>query len=747
MIVVATPGTVSRASDEGSGSALMGDVWGGVAATLVALPASLAFGVAVYGPLAGPAAGALAGLLGAVALGIVAPLAGGTPRLITAPCAPAVAVLSAFALEMSTRFPGDPARVLVLMTLVALLSGGIQVALGLLRAGTIIKYIPYPVVTGYLSGVGVVILLKQLAPLFGLERGVPLVHGMLTPSAWQWPALAVGVTTIATTALAPRITKAVPPAILGLAGGLVAYGATSFVRPELRALAGNAFVIGPIGGTGASFTEVFRSRFASLGAVHASDVWLVLGPATTLAVVLSLDTLKTCVVVDAMTGGRHESNRELFGQGVANLASALVGGMSGAGTSGPTLVGIASGSRTRRAALIEGGLVLVCFLVLGGVVAWAPLAALAGILVVVAFRMFDYSAMTWVKRRATRFDFAVVVAVITVAVGVDLITASVVGVALSILIFIRNEARAPVIRRKLDGAHLFSKHRRLPEHVEILTEHGGETLVCELQGSLFFGTTDQLRTELAKDLDSRRTIVFDMRRVDAVDLTATHILEQMREQMRRRGGTMVFCHLPRSFAGHEDAERYLRDVGLLEEDTDGGAPGYYSELSDALAWAEDRILAERTPPRTSEAPLELLDMSMFQGRKAETLAHLSECVEKRMVATGELVFRHGDAGDEIFFVRSGSVRISLPVGDERLHVASFGRADFFGEICFFDGGLRTADAVAEYPTSLYVISRAKFDAVGREHPRLAHALFADLARSMALRLRLADRELSTLEES
>ena len=138
--------------------------------------------------------------------------------------------------------------------------------------------------------------------------------------------------------------------------------------------------------------------------------------------------------------------------------------------------------------------------------------------------------MAWSKRRATRFDFAVVVAVIGVAVGIDLITASGVGVALSILLFIRNESRAAVIRRKLEGSQLFSKRRRLPEHVEVLTEYGAETLVVQLQGSLFFGTTDQLRTELAADLRGAPQIIFDMRRVDAVDLTAAHILEQMRDR-------------------------------------------------------------------------------------------------------------------------------------------------------------------------------------------------------------------------
>ncbi|MEZ4390654.1 MAG: SulP family inorganic anion transporter [Polyangiales bacterium] len=722
-----------------------GDLWGGLAATLVALPASLAFGVAVYGPLAGAGAGALAGLLGAVALGVVAPLAGGTPRLISAPCAPAVAVLNAFALQTAARHPGEAGRVLVLMSLVGLLAALAQIALGAARAGTVIKYIPYPVVTGYLSGVAVVIFLKQLPALLGLGAGVSLSHGLMTPSAWQGPAMGVGAATVVGMILAPRVTRAVPPAIVGLGAGVLAYGAFAALRPELRSLAGNALVIGPLGaGGGAGFADAFRARASALRALGLSDLREVLGTAATLAVVLSLDTLKTCVLVDATTGGQHDSNRELFGQGAANLVSATAGGMPGAGTSGPTLVAIASGAQTRWAGVIEGALVLVAYLALGPVVAWAPLAALAGILAVVAVKMFDFGVLSWARHRATAFDFAVVVTVIAVAVGVSLITASGVGVALSILLFIRNEARTSVIRRRLRGDEVFSKRRRLPAEMAVLARDGAATLLVQLQGSLFFGTTDQLRAALASDLAERDTVVFDLRRVDAVDLTAVHILAQMREQLRRRGATMILCRLPRSFAGQDDPERYLRDAGLLDE---GDEPMLFAQLSDALAWAEDRTLAASGLVSADEAPLDLLDMTMFQGRKAETLASLMGAIEARAVAAGDAVFRHGDEGDELFFVRRGCVRIALPMTEGSLHVASFGRGDFFGEIAFLDGGARTADALAEADTELYALSRKRFDEVSAAHPRLGQGLFASLARAIALRLRRADDEITTLEES
>jgi SulP family sulfate permease len=735
----ARPVTSSRA-------AWAGDVWGGLASSLVALPASIAFGVAIFAPLGlGAGVGALAGLLGATALGTIAPLLGGTPRLVSAPCAPAVAVMSAFAVEMVSRQHAEPARVMVLLTLVGLLAAAIQVGLGLMKAGTIIKYIPYPVVTGYLSGVGIVILLKQLPALFGLATGTSLFHGMSTPSLWQWPSLVVGGATIAAMTLGPRLTRAVPAAVLGLLGGAAAYGLIAAFRPELRQLAGNPFVIGPIGGQGPSFSSAFGARLASIGALHWADLSHVVGPATTLAVVLSLDTLKTCVLVDAMTGSIHESNRELLGQGIANAASSLVGGMPGSGTSGPTLVNLASGGQTRWSAVLEGVAVLVAYLALGSVVAWAPLAALAGILAVVAFRMFDWAAMRWVTHPSMAFDFAVVIVVIAVAVGVDLISASAVGVAFSILIFIRNESRSAIIRRKLPGDRVFSKSRRLPAHMDLLAQHGQETVVIELQGSLFFGTTDQLRTQLQEELAARRTIIFDLRRVDALDLTAAHILSQMMGQLAKRGASAVFCNPPRFLAGQQDVPAYLAEIGLVRPDD---AEALFPSLSDALAWAEDRLLTEHGAlGADDDGPLALLEMGMFAGRKKETTEDLLHCVEQRSVRAGEAVFHKGDEGDEIFFIRAGRVRISLPLDGKRLHLASFGRGDFFGEIVFLDGGRRTADALAECDAELYVISRQRFDTLAAAHPRLGQAIFAGLARVLALRLRVTDGEISALEEA
>src|SRR5512141_254086 len=170
-----------------------GDFWGGLAAMLVALPSAIAFGVTIYAPLGASYAsqGAIAGILGTMALGVVAAGFGGTRRLISAPCAPAVAVLSAFAIELTQRGV-PPGSALVLMAVVALLCGLLQIGFGVIGLGKLIKYMPYPVVSGYLSGVGLIIIISQVPKFLGTPKGMHFWEALRSPAAWNWNGVIVG---------------------------------------------------------------------------------------------------------------------------------------------------------------------------------------------------------------------------------------------------------------------------------------------------------------------------------------------------------------------------------------------------------------------------------------------------------------------------------------------------------------------------------------------------------------------------
>jgi len=729
----------------GGNGRLSGDLWGGLAAMLVALPSSIAFGVLVYGAL-GPeyaGEGALAGIVGAAALGIVAPLVSRNGGFITAPCAPAAAVLADLAVELAAKGGLSPGRITALLALTALLSALLQLLYGLLRAGRLIKFIPYQVVTGYLSGVALIIALGQLPKLLGLPQGTALLHGLASPELWNWYGIGVGVVTIAAMFAGPRLTQRVPAPILGLAAGIAAYFALALLQPGLLRVETNPLVIGPIQVSG-TLLDAISSRASQLLEMRASEVELVLVSALTLSVLLSIDTLKTGVVLDALTRRRHDSNRELVGQGAANAVSFLVGGMPGAGTMGATLVNFTSGGRSPWSGIAEGSFVVAAYVLLGGLIAWVPIAALAGVLLAVAWRMFDRDMFRLAAHSATRVDFAVIAAVVIVA-QIALIAASAVGIALAMLLVIRDQIRGSVIVSLLDLRAMRSKRRRLAAENESIQEHGQDAAVVQLQGNLFFGTTDQLFTQLERELGKLRYLLVDLRRVHTMDFTAAHLIEQMRDRLAERGGELLFSGMPSSLPMHAHIEGYLAELGLVRQ---GGGIRVFTTRDAALEWMEDHLL-EAAGWRSGQevTPLALGEIEMFKSLDSTALHALSAVVGELSVAAGARVFGRGDDGDEIFFVRRGRVHALLPLeGGKRHHLATFCSGDFFGEIAFLDRGERSADVEAHTATDLYVLSRARFEVLAGRDLKIAGLVFERLSFALAQRLRTADAELRVLEE-
>lgn len=725
---------------------LAGDFWGGLAAMLVALPSAIAFGVTIFSPLGGAYAayGALAGILGVTALGLVAPALGGTQRLITAPCAPAAAVLSAFAIEFM-HGGATPESVLLLLVVIGLLAGTLQVIYGAVGLGRLIKYMPYPVVSGYLSGVGLIIIGSQVPKLLGVPNNLHFWQALLTPSAWHWQGIVVGAITAAVMVGAPRLTTRVPAVILALAGGVLAYFGLGLFDASLLVVEGNRLIVGPMGGggSGGGFAAAFAGRVDAVQTLDLGQLKALLVPALTLSVLLSIDTLKTCVVLDALTRSRHNSNRELIGQGLGNIASGVVGGIPGAGTMGATLVNMSSGAVSRVSGVFEGALALVAFLILGSLIAWVPIGALAAILIVIGARMIDRHSLALIKSPHTVLDFCVILAVVAVALFVGLIPASGTGIVLAIFLFIREQLSGSIIRRKTYGNTTFSKQMRPQEDMEILEARGDQSVIFELQGSLFFGTTDQLYTALEPELKTRKYIVLDMRRVQTIDVTAAHLLDQIRDMMADKNGFLVYSHLPTNLPSGQDMQRYFDQIGLAPYKS---AARVFDELDSAKEWIENRILKEADTTQAEEAPLAIHEFDLFAGRKKETLAALDAHLQRVSYRAGEKLFARGDTGDELFFVRKGLVRFMLPLnGNQAKHLSTCGRGAFFGEMAFLDGDARSADAIAFTDVELFVLSRKTFDAFAEEHKKVAAQLFEGLASVLTGRVRYLTAELVALD--
>ena len=723
-----------------------GDFWGGLAAMLVALPAAVAFGVTIYSAI-GPeyaAFGALAGILGATALGLIAPTFGGTDRLISAPCAPAAAVLSAFAIELVKQGVA-PASIVLLLTVLGILTGLIQILIGFLGFGKLIKYIPYTVVSGYLSGVGLIIIGSQIQKFVGAPGGTIWWEAMISPDLWDLRGIAVGSATVIVALVAPKVTKAVPSTILGIFAGVLAYFALANHDSSMLTLADNKLVLGAIGATGEGYFGTIAGRWHEIGGLTLAQVAGLFGSALTLAALLSIDTLKTCVVIDQMTRTRHEPNRELVAQGVANIASSTIGGIPGAGTMGASMVNLSSGAQTRISGIAEGVLALVAALLLGTFIAWIPIATLAGILIVIGLRMIDTEPLHFLESRATVFDFAVVATVIGVALTVGLIAASAAGVAMSILLFVREQVGGSVVRHKTFVSRRSSTWYRPEAEMRVIEQKGDRAVIFELQGSLFFGTTYELYSVLEPEIKMRDYVILDLRRVQSVDITAAHMLNQVRDMLMERGIPLLLSNVREQLPNGRNLREFFEQTGLTRS-TD--SVKVFPILESAIEWVEDRIVGDTVTPTSEEAPLTIPEMEMFKGRKDETLADLETRMEQRTYKAGETIFSIGDPGNELYLIRRGEIKIMAPISGSRSlhHIATFGRGNFFGGLALLDGRPRSDNATAHTDTDLYVLSLEQFNKLAEEHKRLAFILITAIARTLAQRLRHVDGELTLLHE-
>jgi SulP family sulfate permease len=502
-------------------------------------------------------------------------------------------------------------------------------------------------------------------------------------------------------------------------------------------VAGNPLIIGPIpAGAGGGLLDAITGRWLQLGELKLSAIGNVFIPALTLAVLLSIDTLKTCVVLDAMTRSSHDSNRELAAQGVGNIASACIGGMPGAGQMGATLVNLSSGGQTRMSGVSEGIFALLAFALLGSLVAWIPVAALAGILIVVGVRMIDRHSFQLLKSPWTVFDFVVIVAVVVTALTVSLIAASGIGIVLAMLLYIREQLASTVIRRKAYGNRTFARQRRSKAEMELLEQRGDRTVIVELQGSLFFGTKAQLQSALEPEFDNRTYFILDMRRVQGVDVSVAHVLTQIRDTIVERAGFLIFSNLPQQLPNGRNIATFLRQMEIT---ADLEHVKVFPELDDALIWVEDQILGI-----DGEAH-DLHEMEVFKGRRKETITALETCMELQSYKEGENIYLPGDKGDRLFLIRKGAVRIVLPLaGAPGHHLATYGRGDFFGGLSFLDGQPRANEAIACTDTDVFVLPREAFDRLGEEHKKLALNLLEAIARVLGDRLRYDDMELASL---
>jgi len=498
---------------------IRGDLFGGITAGVVALPLALAFGVQ-------SGLGAEAGLYGAIILGFIAAVFGGTPVQISGPTGPMTVVAASLAGMVAGHY-GSLELGVGAVILTFFLSGLIQIGFGLIRLGQYVRYIPYPVLSGFMSGIGVIIIALQLFPMIGLSSPGTLTAVLTSfpsalPEANSSALLLAGIT-IAIIYTMPAITKAIPGSLAALIlGTLVAYLAHLDVPI--------------IGSMPQGLPELKLSNLAHLSF---SDLGFLIGPAVTLAGLGAIDTLLTSVVADNVTHTKHDSNRELIGQGAGNALAALFGGLVGAGATMRTLVNVNSGGKTRLSGVIHSIVLVLALIGLGKFVALIPFSVLAGVLITVGIGIIDRKGLADLFL-IPRADAVTLIVVLLLTVFIDLLQAVGVGMIIASVLFMKRAGDLVDSGTHLSPSSVDDREIPWDDENELNPGLLKKIFIQRLDGPVFFGAITRFRQQMESVPHEAELVIIRMRKVPYVDQSGLYAIETAVEELQKRGITVAF---------------------------------------------------------------------------------------------------------------------------------------------------------------------------------------------------------------
>ena len=543
-----------------------GDFFGGLTAGIVALPLALAFGEQTE-------LGAIAGLYGAIALGVLAAFFGGTPIQVSGPTAP-MTVVSAVVISDSVAHAGSVEAAFPMIIATFFLAGLIEALLGILRLGKYIRFIPYSVVSGFMSGIGVIIVITQIFPFFGFHapEGGPLgtlraLHEI--PEIANAYSLGIAVLTIAIIYLFPKISKVVPGTLVAL---LLLSVVAFFLIPE-----GSVIRLNSAGPIPTGLPTVYFDFFGVFS--DFKNFELIAEYAVTLAFLGAIDSLLTSVVADNITKTKHGSDQELIGQGIGNIGAALIGGLPGAGATMRTVINARSGGKTKISGIIAGLFLLVVLLGAGSIVGYIPNAVLAGILITVGISIIDYKGLKHLTK-IPRSDAFVMITVLLLTVFVDLLVAVAAGMVIAALMFMKKisdvvDEKASILKLKD-----YAPEAAWADEQVISREFADKVFVKHLDGPLFFGFANKFQARML-EMPETRIVIIRMDRVPYIDQTGMYALEDSIQELHKLGVKVAFVGL------NNQEYDMLRGINLIP----GLVPDAlcFKNFPEAVQWVQDYL--------------------------------------------------------------------------------------------------------------------------------------------------------------
>ena len=538
---------------------LRGDLFGGLTAAIVALPLALAFGVA-------SGAGAIAGLYGAIFTGFFAALWGGTPSQVTGPTGPMTVVMATVFTKLIAE---NPESGMAMAFTAVMLSGAFQILFGILRLGQFITLMPYTVVSGFMSGIGVIIVTLQLAPLLGHPAQSSALAGLRSlPAALANPdpvAAGLGILTLAIVfGWSGRLAKIVPSPLLAL---ITCTLISILVFPNSD--------IARIGEIPQGFPQL---QLPQLNLKQMRDI---VSYSLMLATLGAIDSLLTSLVADNITRTRHDSEQELIGQGIGNLLSGLFGGLPGAGATMRTVINVQAGGNTPLSGMFHALILLCIVLWAGDATAQIPHAVLAGILIQVGIKIIDWSFL-WrvcqVSMRATLVTYGVLL----LTVFVDLITAVVVGAFVANILTIHRLTSIQVEQvRAINDPDDDPKVELSPVECKLLREcqKRGNIILVQMSGPMSYGAARTIAFHMGQEFDA---LILDLTKVPLMGVTAAMTVDAEIKRASRQQRRKIFI-----VGAQDQVKERLKRFKVLDRLPPGNfLPNCYSALNIALEYLD-----------------------------------------------------------------------------------------------------------------------------------------------------------------
>lgn len=716
------------------------DVTAGATGAIIAFPIILNCGAIVTQPLGSQYV--VTGITAAFGATILASLFrsafAGPPLHVVAPKTNYAAMIAALLMVVASMpsfgkaFTSPEQHVSMLMVVgffCTVLAGIIQFILGGCGLGKFVKFVPYPVIAGFINGFTITLLLAQIPLMLGEKSWRQLATLFFGNAEFHLGAAIIGFFACATTILLPWLEKRIQPAIGGLVMGTAAYWFMVILMPGV-VWGGVIGAIPPALPATPQLDGILELAKSPAFGEIAPELF---ATALTLAMIISLQSLLNISANDSVLGTRHNSNRELVLLGAGNFISGMMGGMPTGGSASVNRTVLHSGGRGRLANLIYGLVLLVMMAGLSRVIGLIPVPVMAGVVVATTFNQTDdwsrkllrsitrQKRSQWSKELVNNLVLVVTVTVIVVVFGV--LPALIAGMLLAFSVFVLQSSQS-VIRRTISGAHIRSRTSRSFVARTKLNEIASRIVVVEVQGAIFFGSADQLVQHLDNVGSNLRVIILDLKRATDIDSTGVVALERIDKSLAKANCQLYLAHV----APESSLQRSIREMGFARVIKQGRT---FEDRDSALSTAEDMLLKENGYSMQIEEERHIEEFDILKGLSPESLMRLSQCMNRIELPAGSFVVREGEAGDAVFFLAAGRVIITRAIEGRTIRYGSYYPGISFGEIGMLTGRLRSADVQTETAATFWQLSGAAFSDICKTDPQIAQEILKNISIGLA----------------